>query len=141
MRRPSRIRISGTDARDVGVFKARQVFLDEFPGDHDLPAALDFAERQIVDIGRIAISYLGRVLEMGLDDAAFARDQEKADSAEAVPFAGFQALHLQASVSHDFAEFDDGIDLADAGDKLVVGPLVLRVFLEALEFEFPRDWL
>ena len=67
----------GADARDVGILKARQVLLDELPGDHDLPAALDFAECQIVDVGRIAISHLGRVLEMCLNDTAFARNQER----------------------------------------------------------------
>src|SRR5512135_2579509 len=76
------------------------------------------------------------MLEMGLDDAPLARYQKESDAAETVPLAGLHPFLLEAPVPHDLPEFDDVIDLPETADEFLISPLVLRVFLEALEFEF-----
>ena len=80
------------NAGNVGVFETGYIFLDEFPRYDCLVAALDFGIRQVLHIGGIAISDLGGMLEMSLDHSVFARYQEEADSAVAMPLAASRAF-------------------------------------------------
>ena len=68
-------------AREIGVLESGHVFVDEFQRHHHLLPALDFAVRQIADIGRIDVADLGRMLEVRLEMAFVPGHDKKADAA------------------------------------------------------------